>query len=160
MWFATHFTVMSIFPNAVFCIFVLILFNFVLEKFLPILSFSKREVLIIYVMMCMASAIAGHGMTQGLFPLMGHAFWYATPENEWAELIQPYIPSWMVVSNKNALRAYYMGGSTLYSWEHIKIWSVPVLTWAGFILALVFSTMSINLIVRKQWVEKDKLRAC
>jgi hypothetical protein len=157
MWFSIHITVLSIFFNAVFCMFVLILLNFALKRFLPSLSLTRGEILMIYMMMCMASAIAGHGMMQILVPLMGHAFWYATPENEWAELIHPYIPSWMVVSDKKALQDHYMGGSTFYTWEHIRIWCVPILAWSGFILALVFAMMSINLIVRRQWVEKDKL---
>lgn len=127
MWFAIHITVMSIFFNAVFCLFVLLLVNLLLKRISPKVVISKAELLMIYMMMCMGSAISGHGFMQLLIPLMGHVFWYASPENDWANLIHPHIPSWMCVEDKKVLRAHYMGDSTFYTMERFHAWITPIL---------------------------------
>jgi len=157
MWFAIHITVMSIFFNAVFCLFVLLLINLLLKKVAPSLALSKAELLMIYMMMCMGSAISGHGFMQLLIPLMGHVFWYASPENDWADLIWQHIPSWMGVEDKKVLTAHYMGDSTFYTAEHFSAWFTPILMWTGFIFAFVSAFLLINIIVRKQWVKQEKL---
>ena len=62
---------------------------------------------LIYVMLCVSSAIAGHDMIQRLFPLIGHAFYFAAPENDWQELFHRYVPRWLVVTDKSVLAGYY-----------------------------------------------------
>jgi len=157
MWFAIHITVMSIFFNAVFSLFVLLLLNLLLKKVAPSFSLSKAELLMIYMMMCMGSAISGHGFMQLLIPLMGHVFWYASPENDWADLIWQHIPSWMGVKDKKILSAHYMGDSTFYTSEHFLAWLTPILAWTSFIFVFVFVFLLVNIIVRKQWVKQEKL---
>ncbi len=157
MWFTVHITVISIFFNAVFVMFILLLFNQLMRKYAPKSSMSNSELLIIYVMLNMASAMAGHGLMQLLIPIMGHAFWYATPENDWASLFHRYLPTWLTVQDRSALKDHYMGYSTFYTIEHLKVWIIPVLSWTCFIFVFVFLMICINVIVRKQWVEKEKL---
>jgi hypothetical protein len=157
MWFTVHITVISLLFNAVFIIFLVTLYNQLMRKYLPKFSMSNSEILIIYVMMNMSSSMAAHGFMQLLIPIIGHAFWYATPENDWASLFHRYLPTWLTVQDKNALRDHYAGDSTLYTIEHLKIWLVPVLFWTGFIFVFVFMMICVNVIVRKQWVEQEKL---
>ena len=61
----------------------------------------------VYVMLCLASTIAGHGFMQMLIPIITHPFWFATPENEWKALFWRYIPSWMGVDELSVLKGYY-----------------------------------------------------
>lgn len=157
MWFTVHITVISLFFNSVFVIFFIVLFNQMMRKYLPKSSLSNSEILIIYVMINMSSGMAAHGFMQLLLPIMGHAFWYATPENDWANLFQRYLPTWLTVQDKKALIDHYTGNSTLYTVEHLKAWIIPVSFWTGFIFVFVFLMICINVIVRKQWVEQEKL---
>jgi hypothetical protein len=152
-----HMTVQSIAFNAIFCLFILILINIPLLRFLPNIALRKSELLIIYVMMCIGSTVCGHGFMQLLIPLMGHAYWFATPENDWANLILPHIPSWMGVSDKTALTNHYRGDSTFYSSENFKAWLVPILAWSAFIFAFILVMLMINVVVRRQWIEGEKL---
>jgi hypothetical protein len=157
MFFRVHITVISLFFNTVFTLFVVILINQIIKKFLPKSSLSNSELLMIYTMVTMASAMAGHGLMQLLIPIMGHAFWYATPENEWAETFHRYLPTWLTVQDRDILQDHYQGYSTLYTAEHLKAWIIPVLAWTGFIFVFVFLMICVNVIVRKQWVEQEKL---
>jgi hypothetical protein len=153
----THITVQSIAFNAVFCLFLLILVNLALQRFLPRLALSKPELLMIYMMMCMGSTVGGHGFMHLLIPTIGHAHWFATPENDWANLIWPHLPSWMTLSDRSALTDHYRGESSLYTTEHLKAWLAPTLTWSIFIFALILVMLMIDVLLRRQWVEYEKL---
>jgi hypothetical protein len=147
----------ALFSNVVFAIFILVIVNSVFKRLLTSFKFTQAELLTIYVMLCMGTAISGHGFAQILPPIMGHAFRFATPENEWRDLFWDYMPRWLTISNNDALDGYYDGDSSIYLLRNIKAWYVPLLWWSAFIFALVSVMLCINIIVRKQWIEKDKL---
>ncbi len=70
----------ALFSNVVFIIFILVIVNSITKRFSTSFRLTQAELLTIYVMLCMATAIAGHGFAQILPPIMGHAFQFATPE--------------------------------------------------------------------------------
>lgn len=155
--YSGHSTLFSLFFNVVFSVFVLLLLSLPFRKLAPRISLNQSGLLTIYVMLSISSAISGHSMMQIFVPILGHAFWGATAENEWQELFWQYIPRWLAIDNKNVLKEYYEGGSTLYMIEHIKAWLTPVIVWTSLICALIFVMLCINVILRKQWIEKEKL---
>ena len=114
MWWMQFATSMSLFFNVVFFLVLIAGLNLLLKKYLPRLALSKGELLVIYMMMCISTSISALDYMQVLMPLMSHAFWFATPENEWAELFWSYIPEWLTVSDMRVLNAYYNGESSLY----------------------------------------------
>ncbi len=150
-------TTISLLFNAVFCLFVLSSLNLLVGKLKPRFAFSQAEFLAVYVMICLASAIAGHGFMQMLVPIMAYPFWFATPENEWREIFWRYIPRWLTIDDMKALEGYYKGESTLYTQTHLGEWGIPILAWTAFIFALVSVMLCINIILRKQWAETEKL---
>ena len=157
VWVSVYSTVLSLFFNVIFCIFVLALLNSLLRRYLPRFAMNRGELLTIYVMLSIATAIFGHDFIRILIHTMGAAHWFATPENEWAALFFRYLPRWLVVENKNALRAYYEGDSTLYIANNFKAWLLPALSWSILILVVIFVMVCINVIIRKQWIENEKL---
>jgi len=150
-------TIISLIFNVVFSVFVLTLLNLLLKRFLPKLALRQSELLVIYVMLSVASATAGHSMMEILVPILGHAFYHATPENDWSSLLWRHIPEWLSVNDKRVLSGYYDGDSTLYTVRHIKSWLPPVISWFAFLFVLVFVMVCITVIVRKQWTEREKL---
>ena len=126
-------------------------------RFLQKIALNNGELLAIYVMLCIASAVSSHDIAQVLIPILSHAFWFATEENEWQKLFWNYIPSWLSVSKREALEGFYQGESSLYTIEHIKAWLCPALAWSLFTSALLFIMVCINIILRKQWIEREKL---
>jgi len=146
-----------IFWTTICNLFFLIAINSILIKFLPKHRLRQQELLLVYIMTNISTCIIGHDMLQILVPMMGHAFWFATPENEWQEMFWPHIPDWLVVSDKDALRGYYYGETSFYKTENLLAWLGPVLWWCGFVIILIFVMTCINLIFRKQWTENEKL---
>jgi hypothetical protein len=155
--YSGHPVTISIFFNVIFNVFVLIGLNLLLKRFLPKHVLSQSELLVIYIMLSLASGIAGHDMLEILVPMLGHAYRFATPENEWAELFYNYLPGWLTVSDGSALNGYYEGDVSLYTISQIKAWAPAVLWWTAFIVALVFVMLCINVIIRRQWTQAEKL---
>lgn len=157
-----NFTRVSLFMNAIFVIFVLSLINPWLKRYVPRFALDSSDMVLIYVMLCVSSAIAGHDMIQRLFPLIGHAFYFAAPENEWQELFHRYVPRWLVVTDKSVLAGYYKDRGTFYDntfyiAEYFNAWLVPCLAWCTVIIALLVCMLGINLLVRKHWTTHERL---
>ena len=74
-------------------------------------ALRRGELVTIYIMMLVAAAIPSWGFTLNLIPLLGGFFYYATPENEWAQLIQPHIPPWLVPDSRDAVWKLFEGGT-------------------------------------------------
>ena len=157
VWWGLFPTTMSLFFNAVFFLFMITLLNLIIRRMKRQWALTHGELLVIYVMLCMASAIASHDHTQVLIPMIGHVFWYDTPENEWRELLHRYMPTWGTVQDKAILEGFYEGQTTLYRAEVLKAWLGPTLWWTSFIFVLVFVMLCINVVLRKQWTEREKL---
>ena len=155
--YSGHPVTISLFFNVIFTLFVIVGVNQFLKWFSPRSALNQGELIIIYLMLSIASGITGHDMLEILVPMLGHAFRFATPENEWRELLLPYLPEWLTVSDNKVARGYYEGELSLYSAEQLIGWVSPVLWWTTFIFVLVFGMFCINVIVRKRWIEHEKL---
>ena len=150
-----HPTRISLFFNVIFILFVLTLLNIILKRLLPKAALTQSELLVIYVMLCLASALSSTDMMQVLMPVMTYAFRFATPENEWASLFHRYIPKWLTISDNKALKGYYEGNS--YFFQYLWTWVTPIIAWSAFIFVLLFIMLCICVILKKQWTEREKL---
>ena len=156
LWYSV-FTAVSLFFNTIFCLFILILINFLIKYLIPKKAFTWQELATMYIMMCMVSTISGHTMMMYLVGALAHPFWFATPENEWQSLFWQYIPNWFTVSDKAILTDYFQGESTFYNLRYIKAWLVPMLMWSGFIFVLFSTLLCINVVIRRRWMEEERL---
>jgi hypothetical protein len=148
---------LSLLYNAVFTLFLLSLFNLLLKRFFKKYALTQGELLVIYIMVSLPTVIGGFDRLQTTSEVIAHVFWFATDENEWKEIFSPYLPKWLVVTDEKALKGFYEVGSTFYVTFHIKAWLIPAITWSLFMSVLVFIILCINVILRKQWIEKEKL---
>jgi len=151
-WLST----ISLFFNVVFILTFLALANAAGRRLVPRLALNRTEMIIVYVMLCIGTSLAGLDMMQVLPQVMTHGFWFATPENRWEQMLHE-VPRWLVVSDKSTLYPYYSGSSTLYRWSVIHAWLIPALCWTGFIIVMVFVMVCISVIVRSQWADRERL---
>ena len=157
IWDSNRPTSLALLFNVLFTLLVLIFLNALLRRLRPKLAFTQSELLTIYAMLCQASVFAGRDMLQVLVPLMGNGFWYATPENEWTQLFHQHLPDWLVVGKRDILRGFYEGESTFYLQSHIYAWLQPTLIWVGFCLVIGVTMLCLNVLLRKQWQEHERL---
>ena len=157
IWDSNRPTSLALLFNVLFTLLVLIGFSTILRRLRPSLAFTQSELLTIYAMLCQASVFAGRDMLQVLVPLMGNGFWYATTENEWAQLFHQHLPEWLVVGKQEVLRGFYEGESTFYLQTHMDAWLLPTLIWVGFCLVIGVTMLCLNVLLRKQWQEHERL---
>jgi len=145
------------FYNCIFTLLVLTTANFLVKKRFPRLALTRVELITIYVMVSITSGVCSHTMMAILVSSMGYAFFFRTPENKWGELFLDRLPRWLTVSDNASLRNFYYGNSTLYDPTNYAPWIVPVLSWSAFTAVLIFTMLCINSVLRKQWVEAERL---
>ena len=154
IWELTDF---SVFPTVLFTLFALAGVNLLLKRNFSNLALKNSEIAIIYVMVSVSTALAGHDIIRQLVPLMANPFWFATPENEWEELFFRHLPDWLTVPNRHLLRGYFESGENFWQPQYINAWIIPILAWTGFVVLLLFVTLCINIVIRQQWIEHEKL---
>lgn len=117
---------------------------------------QSGELATVYIMMIVAAAIPSWGFTMNLIPLLGGFFYYATPENEWASMIIPHLPDWLIPEDHEALWKLFEGSSRgeRVPWE---AWGKPLLAWCLFSVTIYFITLCLLVILRKQWIERERL---
>lgn len=151
----TDLVAMSLIIAVVILLFCLVLINLALKRWTPRLAFSQAELMYIYIMLTVSAGISGIGMTQFLVPQLGNLYHFATPSNKWEEF-WPFVPRWFV-PDRAVLPEFYGGQSTFYTWAHFTGWLAPILTWSGFIVVMLFCMLCLNVIIRRQWMDRERL---
>ena len=146
----------SLYYNVIFTLALLVGLNFVLCRAAPGLAFNRVEMLVLYVMLAVACSMAGHDTAQILWPMLTYPTWFATPENGWGQF-QSYIPGWLTVENRGGLKDFYVGGSSLYSLDHLMLLWRPVLAWSAVWIVLALVMLCLVVIVRERWTNHEKL---
>lgn len=122
----------------------------------PTWSLDRGELVVVYTMMVVASAIPTWGLMSNLLPILPGAYYYATPENNWAQLIQPYLPAWVAPQDPVAIKQFYEGApqGTPIPWD---AWAAPLAAWTVLVLAVYAVMVSMVAIIRRQWIEHERL---
>jgi hypothetical protein len=147
----------SLFGNCILLLLMITAINSSLARRSTQLALKPHELVIIYVMLVTSTAIVSIDFLDILVPMIAHPFRFATPENQWAEKILPYMPSWVCVHDIEALKGWYEGHSSLYHLGNIQPWLLPVAVWSGVILTMLAVMFCINTLVRRQWMQNEKL---
>ena len=119
------------------------------------LALNSSELILVYAMMLIVSALCTMGMSEQLPGMINAIFYYATPENQWVERLFPLIDRRIVVDDGAGNVLFYEGvGDGVIPYG---AWVEPMLWWAVFLLALYVSMVSIVVILRRQWMERERL---
>lgn len=143
-------------PFAIFFIFSLSLYNLFARKFFKKFSFSSSELILIYIMMIVSCSIPTMGLTLYLVPLIAGTRYYATPQNEWENLFIPYLKEWTILNDENAIKWFFEGIPKGMKIPY-HVWIKPLFYWFLLIISLYLAMIFLMVILRKQWVEKERL---
>jgi hypothetical protein len=145
-------------PAAIILFFFLTLFG---NTFIGMLRRSwmlrRAELALIYVMWIVATAIPEWGLSAFLLPDITSLIYYATPENNWNEILLPFTPEWIIPHHDfEKVKNFYEGAPRGLGipWD---LWLSPLAYWIPFILALYLAMVSFMVVLRKQWVENERL---
>lgn len=131
--------------------------NVLVARMRPGSALSFYEMIMVFAMGWIASTIPDQAMTKYLLVVITAPFYFASPENSWESIFFPYLPDWLVLSDRSAARVFYEG---LQSGQSIPwaAWLSPLFWWGSFILILLFVGACIVVMLRKQWVEHERLQ--
>ena len=119
-------------------------------------AFNRAELLLITAMMMLATAIPSRGFTGAAIPAISSVLYYATPENNWVELLLPHIPPSLIVQDEVAIKQFYEGlprGQSI-PWG---AWVGPLSWWLFFMAAFYLVLICAMVIMRRQWMDHERL---
>jgi hypothetical protein len=145
------------FYNAVYILLVLSLLNLPLRRRFPRIALNHLELLAIYIMVSVASAMISSDLQGVLVTLMGYPAYFADSSNDWARMFSGALPTWLMVNDRTALIGFYQGDSSFFRPEHLSAWIRPVIAWTVFLWALLLMMLCVNTILRKAWIERERL---
>lgn len=153
------FITISHLPIAALCplVLVVLVLNPALKIVVPGRSLSRPEILVVFFMVFTASAIPGWAFSTYALSVISGPHYFASAENRWAELFFDYLPAWLVVSDQ--------GGAVTWFFESLprgqavpwRYWVIPLFWWGTFYAAIFFVGASLMVILRKQWIEHERL---
>ncbi len=140
-------------PAAFFLLALVLFVHVLLRCWRRSWGFTRGELITATVMMMVAAAIPTRGVTGMLLPLVTGVYYYASPDNRWAELLHPHLAEWTMVGDPEAVRGLYEGGMPI-PWA---AWMPVLLGWLAFYAAFYLTLLCVMAILRRQWVDHERL---
>ena len=130
--------------------------NPALKRVRPSWALRADELAIIFAMALIAAIFPAHGVGSTLIAILATPHYFASVENQWAHYLHPYIPSWLAPTDPYAVRALFEG---LRPGEAVPydVWVAPAFWWFLFIAAVFTVSLCGSVMLRKQWVERERL---
>lgn len=139
--------------GAVSLIFAVAGVNLLLRRFLPQTALSAAEILVVYVMVTTSTVLSSSGQLHFLIPTIVASYHYASDSNAWASTFHRFVPKWLAQADPQVLDGFYKGKTTP-PWA---LWAPQLFVWIGFLLTLTFATFCLVSLMRRQWIDREKL---
>jgi hypothetical protein len=121
------------------------------------IGLSPSELFTIMMMGLVAGMIPARGLTGTWLGLMAAPYYLATPENGWIDYVQPNLSSWLFPRNDHGETTWLYEGLPHGAAIPWQVWVMPIFWWLALIVAGFIVCVSIVVILRKQWVEYERL---
>ena len=146
----------AILNGPVAALFLLVLANGLIKRLWPARAFSRTELLFAYAIAIVPVSLAQAGGLPYIAATTTLPVYMATPENGWATLVLPHMPAWLQLSEPSYATWFWEGlppGAGV-PWQ---AWRQPLLGWGAFTCALVAALFCLSALVRKDWIEGQRL---
>jgi len=84
-------------------------------------------------------------------------YYFATPENGWAEFAFPHLRPYLFPSNSGGEIAGFYQGLPPGAPVPWNVWVVPLAWWFGLITAMLMGLLFLAVVLRRQWVDLERL---
>ena len=155
--YSAHPTTISLFFNCIFILVLLTGMNGLVTRVRPRWAFSQGELLLVYAMLCIGSCMAGHDFIQMLVPNLTWPIAQSNTSNNYLPLFGRYLPKWAMVTEVDKQSPFYLGHGSLYQGDALHAWLPAILIWTSFVIVLLFTMQCVNVIIRKQWTDNERL---
>ena len=151
----------SYFPIGVGFPFVCILFlNILLKSINRSWALRPAELITIVAMGLVVTRVPNF-LCGYLLAITTTPYYFASAENQWGEYVVPNLPGWLLPSNAGQAMTWFFEGlppGEPVPWSTLlAAWVPPLFWWLSFLWTLFFVTFCLVVILRKQWVERERL---
>lgn len=157
LWHALHMTTLSLPMNALMLLLTLHWLNKLVGRFFPSLRLQAGELLLVHLALTVQSVFIGHDAMVSLMGVIPAAPWFETPANRWQSLFFDYLPHWLVIADKSAVRAFYLGGSKFYGSGLERFWLMPALAWTLLLTCLFVAYLALTAPFHRRWAQEERL---
>lgn len=148
----------ALFPMGLFFPFVvLVAVNLLLKRANPQWALNRGELCVALGMGLIGSLFPFYGLASYVVGTIAAPYYFATPENSWAELLHPNMVSWLVMNNEDSAVTWFYDGLPAGQGIPWRAWAVPVFWWMTFVGAAACVALCLMVLLRKQWVENERL---
>ncbi len=149
-------------PAAIGLLLLVVLLNLVLRLARKRLALQPQEIIIIYVMILVAALTTSRGLLEKLIPALLAVNYYATEANHWSALYYKSFPRWAVAfdpagGDVQPVAQYFYEGLPRGADLPWGAWVTPLVLWGIASVAVIFCFLCIASLLRKQWVDNEKL---
>ena len=149
----TDLTSTSLMMPPILILSVLLVLNKIVKRFRRNWALTQSELITIYVMLTVSVILSGMGMLQFLCTTLGAVPHFSTPENNYTDYLGYVQHSSYFLPKLSAIDGFYKGGQPI----PFSAWKMPIITWSCFLFTMLFCMMCINTMVRKQWMDRERL---
>ena len=148
----------SYLPMGLFFVYVVVvLINLILDRAKSKWAMSQPELQVVMGMGLIGAFFPFFGLASFLPTVIAAPFYLDTPENGWRDLLHEHIPAWIVLHNEDGAATGFYEGLAPHQPIPWEAWIVPTFWWALLICAIGWTTLCIMVILRKQWVDNERL---
>ena len=147
----------SYFPtSAGFCFVVIYLLNILVRRLKTNWALEPKELGTILIMGLVATGIPTF-IVGTLLAIISSPYYGATPENDWAGNIHPYLPEWVIPHDSGEAMRWFYEGLPQGQAIPFSAWIGPLFWMLSLILTVYFVCFCLVVIFRRQWVEHERL---
>ncbi len=119
-------------------------------------ALRPQEIVVIFIM-ALVAVVSGGSLLLFLIATLASPRYYASPENEWADLFLDDILSWMAPEDTGKAITWFYEGLPLGEIIPWAAWLPSLLWWCTFVMAVYLICIALVALFRKQWVENERL---
>lgn len=138
-------------------LFIVIFVNGILRRTSSMEALSASELMVVLSIGLIASAVPASAFMGYFIAVISTPFYFASPENQWAEVFFQYLPSWTVADNSERQMQWFYEGLPARAQLPWRTWISPLFWWGLFLVILFFVGSCIMVILRRQWITHEKL---
>jgi uncharacterized protein DUF6785/uncharacterized protein DUF6784 len=147
-------------------LFLVVLFaNQMLGRLYKPLRLSRPELVLVAVMMIVAGSLPTTGLLSYLFSSMAGPYYYASPENQWGDLVLPYVNTSLAPLDQSVASARLQVEPIRQFFEGLepgqavpwRAWLAPLGCYAIVLGALYLVMIAVMVIIRRQWIDNERL---
>jgi len=122
------------------------------------LALNRSELILVYAMLLIVASLCTMGLGEQILPVITAVFYFASPTNKWEEKLFPHLPRHQIlVDDGTGSKLFYEGAGKSAAEIPYDAWAEPLLWWGVFLLALYVTMVSVAVILRRQWMERERL---